>query len=192
MPVFSAINGDTRKIFPGAAIAGKSNRLVYDRVVLAGGSIQATAIALDGAIPGGVVRGDSVGVLSLTDWTLATGGKYLVPNAIYSLSTNGKFIANGVGQVVGIAASKTDLTVTLETGNSLETASDIAELQTFVDQLIADLATEKTDRIAADSQLQVELTAEIAARIAADTALQNQITQLQQPVYARYLLLSGM
>lgn len=168
MPVFSAINGDTKNIFPGAAIAGKSNRWTYDRVVLAGGSIQATAIALDGSIPGGVVRGDSVGVLSLNDWTLATGGKYLTPNAKYTLASNGKYVPNGAGQVIGIAASRTDLTITISFAAGTSTSTDTALLQ-------AQIAAETAARIAADG---IESTTragsdaiEAASRIAGDLAL---------------------
>lgn len=174
MPVFSATNGDTRSIFAGCAIAGKGNRWIYDRVVLAGNGIVATAIALDGALPEGIIRGDSVGVLSLDDWGLPAGSKYLVPNAIYTLGAGGTLVANGTGQPIGIAASKTDLTLTIGTG---------------IGQSVLDQQDENTSEIA---DLVVALQKERDERIAKDDYLQTQITELFQPVYARHMLLGGI
>jgi len=149
----SAINGDSANIFPGAAVAGKAARFQFDRVILAGGSVLAGGITSDGAKPKGVVTVWDTGIIDLDNWTMATGAKYLTVGAVYTVSTGGKLVANGSGQVAGLALSKTELRVLIQATTSTGTSAS------------ADItATNTADSVAG------ELAAHIAATVVHGTA----------------------
>lgn len=132
--ITAAINGDNDNIFPGAAIAGIGNRLRFDRIRLAGGNVLAGAIAKDGARRGGVVTVENNGIVTLTNWSLATGSTGLTDGATYCLGANGKLVVGTGGQVVGLALSRTELLVTI--GQNVVADTDTTEYATA-----ADLAT---------------------------------------------------
>ena len=102
----SGTNGENRSILPGFALS-----LSGRKFRLAGPSLLATHIATSGATPGKVVSALSGGALDLPSWKLATGSKYLTPGASYCVAAGGKLVQGVVGQVVGTAISKTELSV---------------------------------------------------------------------------------
>ena len=102
----SAINVSGKNIYAGCAVCqSASGALLADSVNLA------TAIASDGSPPKGVITLANAGLVSLNNWTLATGSKWLKTGQTYYVTTQGKIAPAGVGQPIGIAVSKTDLNV---------------------------------------------------------------------------------
>lgn len=178
MPLVSGLNGDNRNIPSGAPVAGKFNRLQLDTVVFAGSGVLAAGIVTSGAGVKGVINLRTDGVVDLDDWSFSTGSKYLTVGRVYRLSNQkGKLSMSGSGQIIGLAASKTELTLQISAGNE-ESMEAIATTND-------DLAVEIAARIAGDGVLN-------ALVLDIQNILQTQITELQQPVYARHLLLAGM
>ena len=171
MPLISALNGDTRIILTGAPVAGKFSRLQLDRVVLAGGTRLAAGLVKSGSNPNGVVNILTEGILDLPDWTAVAGSKYLTVGSAYRLSNiAGKITTTGTGQILGLAVSKTQLTLQISSSGSSSGVST-----SIPPSISADLAAETNARIAADASLGSLITSETNARIVADAALQAQI-----------------
>lgn len=133
-------------IFPGAAIA-----LSKDNASLASPSLLATHIVVTGAIARGIVSIVSIGSVTLSDWTLATGSSALTTGATYYVGVGGKLVKTS-GQPVGIATSPTTLSVTIQNQQSAsQTQQSIAALTSQVNALAAQLASIKIPNIYAGS-----------------------------------------
>jgi hypothetical protein len=126
----------SQAIFPGAAVAQSA-----DKASLAGSGLLATHIATTGAGVGGIVTMVASGVVSLNNWFLSAGVQYLTPGQTYYVGSSGKLITTVNSQPIGIATSKTDLSVTIQS-QLVATASNnpaIAGLQSQINALAAQL-----------------------------------------------------
>lgn len=99
----SVVNAEKRNIRAGMAVAASGN---FGR--LASSTVLASAVATDGAAPGGVLGIQSSGILALNDWTASTGSKSLTPGATYYAADGGMLLTTG-GQQIGQAVSYTEL-----------------------------------------------------------------------------------
>lgn len=79
-------------------------------LAIAGGSIPAFAVALDGAPPGGVVTYGTDGIIERKDWFLIAGTSHLQPGKAYYLSGVGRLSLEGEQQI-GVARSATVLRI---------------------------------------------------------------------------------
>lgn len=102
----SATNGDFVGIPPGMAVTvgnGVGRR--------AGGGTLANGVVSSGAPPRGVLIVETTGIVELSDWTNIVGQRELIPGTTYYLSLNGKLSTTASTQAIGIATSKTQLSV---------------------------------------------------------------------------------
>lgn len=120
----------SQPIVPGAAVAQAGDIAANATPILT-----ATHIAQTGTPKGGIVTLLASGTLTLVDWTLATGSQYLVTGAVYFVGASGKLIANGSGQPIGVAVSKTTLSITIQNQTGASNTNDIASLQAQIDAL---------------------------------------------------------
>lgn len=170
MPLVSALNGDSVKIPDGAPVAGRTNRLQLDHVILAGGSVLCAGLAKSGAINGGLINVLTDGILDLDNWIHVTGSRTLQVGRTYRLSSQkGKLTTAGTKQIVGLAISGNQISLQIGAGeDAVETSTPISYATTS------------------------QLAAEAAARGAADATLQAQLDAVDKPEYAKSFLLGGM
>lgn len=133
----------TSNVFPGEAVAQSKST-----VSQASRSLLATHIAISGAPIRGVVTMTDTGVVTLNDWTLATGGMFLMTGATYFVGQGGKLTTGG-GQPVGIATSPKSLSVTIQNnqvaGGSTSSSTALASLQSQIDSLFAQVSSLATN-----------------------------------------------
>lgn len=140
--VVAAINADSGNIQPGAPVAGYTSRYQFDRVVNAGGTRLAAGLAKSGCVAGGIVSVQTTGIVDLSNWLKVANTRYLTVGNIYRLSSStGKLTTTGTGQIIGLAVSKTELSLQIapeessQVATTVTAASDI--LQAQVDSLLA-------------------------------------------------------
>jgi hypothetical protein len=103
----AVINASGRGIYPGIALVIENERAYLPSTE---GPL-ASCVSMDGAPANGVVTIATSGVVSLDDWSLSTGGKFLTPGQVYYVGEFGQLNTSGIGQPIGQAISRNDLSI---------------------------------------------------------------------------------